>query len=228
MFNAPPAPKQAPSPAPPPPVTTPGPGEFTQIFKLPLESTGDHPPPRKKADAADDFEKMFGPTPKAAPPRESEDPGLLTDMFNMGKAGEAINIEEEQARAARSGAPEAKPFQAPSEFTRRFGPADGSRPIPPTIRMQPGQPQRAASQFFGTPEQLARPAQGSSLPNAPSGPSEFTRLMAVPQNRPAAPPPVPVAPVNTSKKTWVLWLLIGVPVVALIVVAVIVVMRNRS
>jgi cytochrome c-type biogenesis protein CcmH/NrfF len=34
--------------------------------------------------------------------------------------------------------------------------------------------------------------------------------------------------VNTSKKTWVLWLLIGVPVVALIVVAVIVVMRNRS
>jgi hypothetical protein len=244
MFGTPSPPKPAASPAlpqsvtPPPPIPL-APGEFTQVFKLPLESTGsrrpsaDHNPGRPApAPEGDDFEKLFGSAPRSVPePVQSNQGDEFTGLFGMAQAGEDINIEAE-AKAARASAPEARPFQAPSEFTRRFGPQEGAKIAPQTIRIPPGEASRSASRLFGTPEELARKPLSADPPKVTGGPGEYTRIIGTPwKDQPPSTQPAPVnqplAPLPPPKRTWILWLVIGIPVLALIVVAIIAFMRNR-
>ncbi len=142
----------------------------------------------------------------------------------MGQHGESINIEEEQARAARSAAPEAKPFQAPSEFTRMFGPEEGAaRVLPPT---QPKGPRTtSASGLFGPPTHLGGKATERS--RTQTGPGEYTRLIATPQKKDLANQAGQVAPAPPPKKNWLLILGIGIPVLALVAIAIVAILRNR-
>lgn len=209
--------------------------EFTQWFKLPQEAVAPKrsaPPQTPPKSSNDDFDRMFGPTPTQGPPPyeqaakppgpKDDHHGQFTGLFGMGPVGESINIEAEQARAARS-APEARPFQAPSEFTRVFGPGEGAKgrdqgPGSRTVR--------SASGLFGDPKQMGRPRTESQTQ---SGPGDYTRIVAASQPGPNAPdpsPPVPAAPVK--KTNWVLWLAIGFPVFLLIVFAIVAAIRSRN
>lgn len=247
MFQAPggsaaPAANSTPRSTPPAPAPQSGsgqtvsePGEFTRWFKLPEQAGSQAPrsgspsspatPPPVAKSQGDDFERMFGPAPVQAPePIESQanERGQFTGLFGMGQVGESINIEEEQARAARSGAPEARPFQAPSEFTRMFGPGEGrgtSAPPPPkTVR--------SASGLFGDPAELRQAVKGPGEPRTQTqiGPGEYTRIIATPKNvEGGGNNPLPAPP---AKKNWVLWVAIGVPALALIVFAIIALLRS--
>ena len=174
---------------------------------------------------------MFGPAPvsAAAPVESNQRGGEFTGLFGMGHAAEKINIEEEQARAARSATPEARPFQAPSEFTRVFGPEAGAASPPAVGRVGVRTTEGSASGLFGSPKELAEKAKAMGSPRIDTGPGEYTRVIARPganqAPRPATPMPGPLPP---PKRNWVLVLAIGIPVGALIVFAIIaMVMRSH-
>jgi hypothetical protein len=89
----------------------------------------------RETPVVDDFDRMTG---KAAPiepampdrPRAAatpQEPGEYTQIFGSSLQGESINIESEQARAARADLPESKPFQQAGDFTRVFGHRPGSK-----------------------------------------------------------------------------------------------------
>jgi hypothetical protein len=158
------------------------PGEFTRWFD------SSPPGPSKPAPQRQEFEDLFGapsvPAPPPARPQQasakpswpspppSDETGQFTRLFGSGPSGEAINIEEEQARAARSAQPESRPFQAPSEFTRVFGPEAGSSvPRSPVTRTD------SASGIFGSivRGKSERLVQRTRLPR-PAGPGEYTRI----------------------------------------------------
>jgi len=173
-------PPNAPRPAAPPPKQEPG--EFTRWFD------SSPPGPSKPAPQRQEFEELFGapsvpaPRPARSPqasakpgwpsPSPNEETGQFTRLFGSGPSGEAINIEEEQAQAARSAQPESRPFQAPSEFTRVFGPEAGtSAPRSPVTSVG------SASGIFGSRLEVK---QNTSAPPAPTtktaGPGEYTRI----------------------------------------------------
>jgi len=217
----------APGSASPPTRTDTGQGEFTRWFKLEPESVKPRsaPPAPPPKPPADDFERQFGPMPvdNPAAPSFKEDRGEHTALFGMGQHAESINIEEEQARAARSAAPEAKPFQAPSEFTRMFGPGEDRKlALPDTPRVQPRT--TSASGLFGPATQLGAKAQ-VTRPQTQVGPGEYTRLIATPKG--AQVQQSQVAPAPPPKKNWLLILGIAIPVLALVAIAIVAILRNR-
>ncbi len=206
----------------PQPASQPASGEFTSWFGQPA-------PPSKSAPPAqtDEFSEMFGaPAQPAsrppAPASASEDTSQFTRLFGSGPSGEAINIEEEQARAARNAPPESRPFQAPTEFTRVFGPQPGAGSGPDT------QPRlltlRGASGLFRSArDQKARlPKSPAATPDEKS-PGEYTRMMvraSVPDG--VLPPvPQPIAPAAPRRGPMIaLSIVVGVLVVIIVVVVV--------
>jgi hypothetical protein len=192
-------------------------GEFTSWF-------GQPPPPSKSAPPAqtDEFAKMFGapaqPTSRPpAPASSSDDTSQFTRLFGSGPSGEAINIEEEQARAARNATPESRPFQAPTEFTRVFGPQPGSAPDtqPRLLTL------RGASGLFRS----ARDPKPSKPPVASNekDPGEYTRMMvrAVAPDGMLPPVPQPLAPAAPKRGPMIaLSIVVGVLVVIIVVVVV--------
>lgn len=167
MFGAapdqgPPAPQQGKS-------STSDAGEFTRLSGAP--PTPAKPDPPRPA--------MMGPEPPRPPSRipapqvpswpvsaPSDETGQFTKLFGSGPSGEAINIEEEQARAARMAQPESRPFQAPTEFTRVFGPSEGAAPRPsPPLRSD------TASGIFGSNDEAK-----TAAPTKSGGPGEYTRV----------------------------------------------------
>jgi hypothetical protein len=193
-------------------------GEFTRLFQAPAPAKREPaaPPPTVKAPRAepDEFERMMSrpvdlPSAPKTPERpfSADDIGQFTPLFGSGLSGEAIDIEEEQARAAGAKAPENRPFQQAGEFTRMFGSrvSEGQAPPPPP----PARPvQASASQLFLSPEQLAQlSAEVLAKPEAQdAGPGEYTRMFGPRQPQaeaPAAPKPAPEpapAPAPAAKK----------------------------
>jgi hypothetical protein len=169
---------------------------------------------------------MFGPTPGSQSARavqqvESRDRSQFTGTFGMGPVGESINIEEEQARAARSAAPGARPFQAPSEFTRVFGrEADSKRQEPVAGPKTIG----SASGLFGDP----KGPSAQSIERDPTGPGEYTRIIAAQKKPAAGAPSNPMPAAAAKKRNWVLWVAIGVPLLLLIVFAIVALVRSRA
>ncbi|MBZ5604682.1 MAG: hypothetical protein LAO79_20480 [Acidobacteriia bacterium] len=217
-------------PAAPPPVTAPEPGEFTRMFYAGAPRSEPAPAALPKAAEPDEFERLFGspsappsaPAPKPISPIPAET-GEFTRRFGLGPSGEPIDIEEEQARAARIAPPENRPFQAPGEFTRMFGPQRTPAPPPPS----PPAPTHntaigTASQLFGDDAPTVRTA----VPRTQSGPGEYTRMFAAPRNPADAaaekPPEVAPAPVS-SRRGWMIGLSIGAAVLVIAIVVVVIV-----
>jgi hypothetical protein len=227
------APPNAPQPNAPPPKHEPG--EFTRWF--------DSSPPgaSKPAPQRQEFEDLFGapsvPAPSPArPPQASAKPswpspspdaetGQFTRLFGSGPSGEAIDIEEEQARAARSAQPESRPFQAPSEFTRVFGPEAGSNsPRSPVTRTD------SASGIFGSRE--AKPnAPATNAPTKTAGPGEYTRITSRAEleaelaARDKAPPPAPV-PLEARRGLTIVLAIGGLLLVATIIAILVLVKKH--
>jgi hypothetical protein len=161
----------------------------------------------------DEFERMmsrpidFSNAPKTPErPFSADDIGQFNPLFGSGLSGEAIDIEEEQARAAGAKAPENRPFQQAGEFTRMFGSRVSEGQPPPVA---PARPVNAsASQLFLSPEQLAQlSAEVLAKPEAQdAAPGDYTRRFGPRQLQPEpeaavkpAPEPGP-APVPAAKK----------------------------
>jgi hypothetical protein len=223
------------------------PGEFTRFFgaSSPREKSpaptpqpradfpaGFEPPPKAPSKPAppesDEFTKMFGgPVPPASRPQSpapSADTGQFTRLFGAGPSGEAINIEEEQARAAKNAPPESRPFQAPSEFTRVFGPdhGAGARPAPQSRPLTLGN----ASGIFRSVNvrDLKKPPKSAVSTPGEEVPGEYTKLIARGSVRdtgqPAAAQPLPPAAPKRGLMIG-LSIFIGVLVVIILVVVVI-------
>jgi hypothetical protein len=188
-------------------------------------------------------------SPKSAPLRTPSHPGSTTEQFNrlFDDAPPPVAPPVPPPTAAE-----------PSEFTRIFGSIPARPPAPPatkpatrTTQQTQGPPQSGPSEFtqlFSPPPpatspglrpqaNAASPAAQSRLPEVHSlqAPSEFTRVFAPDEARRRLDQPVPPAPANAmpavakSKTNWILWVAIGVPVLALIVFAIIAMMlRNRA
>ncbi len=170
--------RQSESPAPPQPqperVMRPGPrpeaGEFTRLFRLP--NTADSgsrtaPPP-------------VNPSPPPPPPQPAQ-PGEFTRMFQSPVAQPTPLLPREDPFHQ----PYQPPAEAPSEFSRNFGP----------------QPQAAPELFSHASERatqvFARPAPPPEpVPRVPEGPGEYTRMFgapAVPAGNAPQPAPAPVS-----------------------------------
>ena len=180
----------APGPA---PLASPGvpdeePGEFTRLFAPQAAKDDEGQESRLKASCGQDwppsgtapvgeFTRAFGPAPKppnpppVPPRREAEsaaDTGEFTKLFGSGLSGEAIDIAGEQAKAARTGGNESRPFQRAGEFTRIFGPEmDGEAPASPPAA--PLSLNTSASGVFSSPDAPAPPEPKSD-------PGEYTRI----------------------------------------------------
>lgn len=217
-------------PAPEPKPKTPDAGEFTGMFNVsPAATSKPTPQPRQY----NEYQDLFGDTnvpaaSKSAQPPSSQpswpvsapaelETGQFTKLFGSGPSGEAINIEEEQARAARAKQPESRPFQAPTEFTRVFGPQDGANVPPARVAM----PMDGASAIFGSIDELKTVAPA---PTKSAGPGEYTRMMTraeLEAERPAAEQqPMQLAPAPAAKRNG---LVIGLAIgsVALIIVIIV-------
>jgi hypothetical protein len=223
-------------------------GEFTRVFPQPPPVAPKRPaaePPSTSPPAA-----QVGAVPPASgrgpfwapPPPDagSAETGQFTRLFGSRLPGEAIDIEKEHASAARSAAPENRPFQAAGEFTRMFGPQGmpgASMPsasalpegdLPPSLNTSTRL--TSASGMFGSPEQMAQIA-ASALPGGAqpdSGPGEYTRLFDSPKPSaepalpapPAAPPPEAALPRKSRRNLVVIVVSVAV-LVTLIVVAIV-------
>ena len=222
------------------------PGEFTRLFDIPAEKPPVKPGvPQAKQPQADTFENMFGfsgdaraqaqPRSPAPPAARAADPhtGEFTRLFGRSPLGEQINIEEEQARAARAAPPENRPFQAPGDFTRMFGPemqTSAPQPVQPAHRRV----SETASGIFAPINVPSKPAAPSGEPPAgaaglanatPAEPDEYMRTIAIaPEtDQPGAgkpPEPVPVQP--TAKRGLVIGLSIGAAVLVIIIIVVVI------
>jgi hypothetical protein len=238
LFNA--APARPAVPPPPPPPMEAEHGEFTRLFQSPA------PPPAVKApkNEPDEFERMisrpidYSSAPKTPDrPFSADDIGQFTPLFGSGLSGEAIDIEEEQARAAGAKAPENRPFQQAGEFTRMFGSRDVKGDAPPGPP-PPARPVKAsASELFLSPEQLAKlSAEVLAKPEAQdAGPGDYTRMFGPRQpqaDTPGGPKPAPEpapapAPVPSSKKNPAIWIAAIAGAVALVALVVWLVMSVK-
>jgi hypothetical protein len=221
------------------------PGDFTRWFEPAVEKPAAKPPaksslPPPAPPQPDTFENLFGagatPQPRndPRPPAASLpiDPGTgeFTRLFGRSPAGEHINIEEEQARAALAAPPENRPFQAPGDFTRMFGPemqSPAPQRTPPAHRPSSD----TASSIFAPLALPTKPAPPPGQPAAgpaglsnaaPPEPGEYTRIISTPRDpaQPAAAPkppePAPVQP--ASKKGLIIGLSIGAAVLVIAVI----------
>lgn len=188
----------------------------------------------------DTFENMFGgpqaqPRPPAPPAARAADPrtGEFTRLFGRSPLGEQINIEEEQARAARAAPPENRPFQAPGDFTRMFGP-EMQTPTPQPVQPVHRAVSETASGIFAPVNVPSKPAAllGEQLAGAaglanttPGEPSEYTRTIAIAgeTGQPAlAKPPEPVPAQPAAKRGLVIGLSIGAAVLVIIIIVVVI------
>ena len=178
MMQANPAPAQ-PQPQPQPErVMRPGPrpetGEFTRLFRLP--NTADSgsrtaPPP-------------VNPSPPPQPPQPAQ-PGEFTRMFQSPVTQPTPLLPREDPFHQ----PYQPPAEAPSEFSRNFGPQ------PQAVPELFSHASERATQVFARPAPPPEP-----VPRVPEGPGEYTRMFgapAVPAG--SVPPPAPVsAPVHAA------------------------------
>lgn len=242
---------------PPEPVSEPGPVRPSQPVRQPEADTfeslfqggGPARPPEPvrrndparpnapvKQPAADTFENLFGGGGPAQPPAGSPPPGKAGDphtgeftrLFGRSPLGEQINIEEEQARAARAAPPENRPFQAPGDFTRMFGPqmqTPGPQAPPPAHRPVSD----TASGIFGPLGQQSHATTPSN--SAETEPGEYTRDIATPREiepPAAAQPPAPAPVQPAAKKGLLIGLSIGAGLLVIaIVVVVILALRGK-
>src|SRR5579872_1908045 len=160
-----------------------------------------------KQPQTDTFENLFGaggtarpqaePRPAAPPAARAADPrtGEFTRLFGRSPLGEEINIEEEQALAARAVPPENRPFQAPGDFTRMFGP-EMQTPTPQPVQPAHRPVSETASGIFApmkaAPKPVAslgdEPAGAAGFANTTAGePDEYSRIVSIaPEADPAA------------------------------------------
>lgn len=193
-------------------------GDFTRAFGPPQPKAAGLAKPSARGQASPPpFVPSMPPTPRAAPespkvpepPRApddwaaSADTGAFTKLFGSGLSGEAIDIASEQAKAARTGGSDSRPFQKAGEFTRMFGPdlLGGAAPAKPPV-VAPLSLNTAASGIFGRsgdPPPVS--GNGAGLP-AESGPAadsgqqgEYTRVFGEQSSTvPAQRPPEPKKP----------------------------------
>jgi hypothetical protein len=137
-----------------------------------------------------------------------------SDLFGTALKGEPVDVEAEQARAAKSAPPEEKPFRRAGTFTRMFGPG-GPRDKSTTQEPRLLATTQPRSEFLAG----AREASGAG---------EYTRMMKSPfppEQHPAPPPPavaVPAAPLTSGRDNRLLivaLVAIGVLLAAVIVLA---------
>jgi len=167
LFREPAAPMAEPTPPPPPPASS-SPGDFTRMFQqssMPsAPAPGDWPAPPPPPAEAGEFTRLFQSPSPAAPPPESRSQGSeFTRFFQAPPPGT-----------------EGPPLPAASGFPS----AAGAPSAPPPRHAAPA----GATQAFAIP---SVPQQGQ-MPDAPQGPSEYTRMMAaapVPGAGGAAAPP---------------------------------------
>ena len=229
-----------------------GPGEFTRLFARstprdkppasptpkpkPSESTQlfgpspDRVAPKPLLPEPDEFSKLFGGPKqppirhKTPPPSSPIDTGQFSSLFGLGASSDSINIEEEQARAAKTAPPESRPFQGPSEFTRVFGPQGGSPRAAPKPRPH----------TIGSASGLFR-ARGlkTPLPNPPDpaeaekGPGEYTRIIARATLDPKQPGAAQLMPAPPPKRGLMIGLAIFAVVLVVVVIVVIVIAMQK-
>ena len=167
LFREPAAPMAEPTPPPPPPASS-SPGDFTRMFQqssMPsAPAPGDWPAPPPPPAEAGEFTRLFQSPSPAAPPPESRSQGSEFTRFFQAPPPET----------------EGPPLPAASGFPS----AAGAPSAPPPRHAAPA----GATQAFAIP---SVPQQGQ-MPDAPQGPSEYTRMMAaapVPGAGGAAAPP---------------------------------------
>ena len=178
----------------PPTVAAPQPGEFTRLFDA-VEPVA---PPKARTTP---------PMDRPAPPRSRQvDDDEVARFFESALVGEAIDIEEQQERAAKSKLPESRPFQQAGEFTRLFGSSAEPMKQDTTVR-QVSDPrlETSVSGFFGSAEEAARTA----VPMEPAGeaatPGEYTRIISGLEPSSSVPKPpetVSIAPMQTGRVPW--------------------------
>lgn len=170
------------------------PGEFTRLFD------GAEPvaPP-----------KIANPRPieKPAPPRKRE---VVDDevarFFESALVEEAIDVEEQQERAARSKLPESRPFQPAGEFTRLFGPsAESPKHDAPVRKASPPRLETSVSEFFGSTEEDARPGVPPEAAVAADTPGEYTRIISGLEPNCSTPKPRETVSTASIRKERVPW-----------------------
>jgi hypothetical protein len=220
-----------------------GPGEFTKLFARPAprDKPPAPPPPKPKPsestqlfgpspDRSDEFSKLFGGPKqppirhKTPPPSNPIDTGQFTSLFGLGASSDSINIEEEQAKAAKTAPPESRPFQGPSEFTRVFGPQGGSpraapKPRPHTIG--------SASGLFRARGLKAPVPSPPAPPEAEKGPGEYTRIIARATLDPKQPGAAQLMPAPPPKRGLMIGLAIFAVVLVVVVIVVIVIAAQK-
>jgi hypothetical protein len=219
-----------------PPKPAAGPGEFTQMFGRPSQSSpvreasANPPPPAQKApDEPGELTRMFkGPSvpPQRPTPPAGQPSSEFTKLFNnpMPETPLAARLEKPQAEVAQAAS-----FSEPSDFTKRFGRPNQStpdrNPLPNPVGTA-GRSDDSATGIFSKKNIF-----DSGGPQAPmaAGPSEYTRLFqsrggssegagASPvqaEQKPAAP-----APPAATKPAQSLPLALTVILVAIVVVAI--------
>ena len=199
-------------------------GDFTRAFGPPqLKAAGIAKPPVREQAPYVPLAPPAPPEPRRAPesPKAPEpsrapddwappaDTGAFTKLFGSGLSGEAIDIASEQAKAARTGGNDSRPFQKAGEFTRMFGPdlVGGDVPVAPPA-VAPLSLNTAASGIFGRSlDPPPVPRSGAELPVTPGAAAEpgqqgeYTRVFGeqtstVPSQRPPEPKkPLAVVPI---------------------------------
>lgn len=178
------------------------------------------PPPEpvkvSKPELARAVEKPMWPAEK---PGRSDD---ISDLFNSVLPGEPIDVEAEQARAARSAPPESKPFRRAGTFTRMFG-------APRSVRKAKPDRARTDEFFFDSAvgSKAEKRADSKINPTKERGPGEYTRMVAIPQQMEEPQPPLPqpaqlapAAPIPQGNRALVVaFIVIGVLIIAVIVLA---------
>jgi hypothetical protein len=209
--NAPPA---APSP---PPAEEKEPGAFTREFMVKAPAPQPAWPPKApvppKPEPPKPVEKQMWPEQK---PGRSDD---ISDLFKSSIPGEQVDVEAEQARAARAAPPVEKPFRRAGTFTRMFGPHS------PRKQERTQTPSFLFDSGFAAPVE-SKPVESKKEPTIERGPGEYTRMVAVPQQteaqqpvQPAAPPAVLAAAPPANRVLVIAFILIGVLTIAVIVLA---------
>jgi hypothetical protein len=237
----------APPPLPPtPPLTPPRPAPSAAVVKpspppvpvpapLPNADLPAWPKPGPEPKVIDDFGRMTARTTspvKGAPKNSWPDAGGSkgdflenSDLLSPMLSSESIDIESEQARAARSQQPESRPFQGIGEFTSVFGPQTMSKVAPrPEVSTN-----TSASGLFDSPD------QGPSSPGGTKKPKEkqlvaddYAVTTALPKNSiQAAPAPVaqsPAPPIPEPKQDRMM-MVIGVAGGAIVVTLLLILVR---
>ena len=213
-------------PTPPPAKPKPA-GEITQLFGPSPDRTGPKPLPPEQ----DEFSKLFGgpkqpPIRQKAPPPSSRiDTGEFSSLFGLGSTSDSINIEEEQARAAKNASPESRPFQGPSEFTRVFGPQGGS----PRAASKPrARTIGSASGLFGARGPKGRIPKPPGPAEAEKGPGEYTRVIARATLDTKQPGAAQLMPAPPPKRGLMIGLAIFAVVLVIVVIVVIVIAAQKT